>query len=278
MQLEKLVEKWFFGTDHPLARSNDLSTTYTYQTSAGSLFSSSGIRYQDIVQGNVGDCYFMTALSQTALRSSSTIQNMFIANGDNTWTVRFWYPAARGWTYLTVDNQLPVNSSGHLVFADMGRGANDSTNVLWPALAEKAYAEVNEEGWIGQDGTNSYNGDASAVLTGTSNNNGINGGWAYQAINQVTGQNTTGRMSLNLTAMVQAIDAGKMVALSSDSTVTSGTIDGHAMVHSHAYGVVGYTYDTTTSQYTFTLYNPWGFTQRLTWQQIQANFSSWDSN
>jgi hypothetical protein len=143
--------------------------------------------------------------------------------------------------------------------------------VLWPALAEKAYTEINEEGWIGHDGTNSFNGAAGAALAGKTNGNGINAGWVYVAIPQITGLATQGGQNLtDVNLIVQAVNAGRMVALSSAASAIT-------VVPDHAYGVVSVSYNKETQQYTFTLYNPWGFiAQPLTWQQIQANFDTWD--
>jgi hypothetical protein len=38
----------------------------------------------------VGDCYFIAALGALADSSAAAIENMFIDNGDGTWTVRFY--------------------------------------------------------------------------------------------------------------------------------------------------------------------------------------------
>ena len=74
---------------------------------------------------------------------------------------------------------------GNFVFGDFGASASDKNNELWTALAEKAYAQLNESGGIGQDGTNSYQGIVSGSV-GT-------------AIKQITGRDadlsTTGGTS-----------------------------------------------------------------------------------
>ena len=80
---------------------------------------------------------------------------MFIDNGDGTWTVRFYDPNGAA-DYVTVNRMLPTASDGQLIFADMGSMYNNSANTLWIPLAEKAYAEWNETGMEGRDGTNTY--------------------------------------------------------------------------------------------------------------------------
>jgi hypothetical protein len=94
-KLESLIGKWFLGTDRPVAISSDGKTTYNYKPVQGQLFQN-GITYTDINQNDLGDCYFLAGLAATALRTPDVLQNMFIANGDNTWTVRLYHDGDRG--------------------------------------------------------------------------------------------------------------------------------------------------------------------------------------
>ena len=85
---EKLVGKWFFGTDHPKGTS-DWGPTYSYRQASGQLFVN-GAAYTDVNQGGLGDCYFLASLAEVALKNPSAITSMFIVNGDGTYTVRFY--------------------------------------------------------------------------------------------------------------------------------------------------------------------------------------------
>jgi hypothetical protein len=107
--LQKLVNKWFLGMDHP-------ETAYVYKMASGELFQN-GISQTDIDQGAVSDCYFVAALATAAHRSPNTIQNLFIDNGDNTYTVRFFKDDGTA-DYVTVDRYLPVNASDYFVYAN----------------------------------------------------------------------------------------------------------------------------------------------------------------
>src|SRR5439155_18928534 len=107
-KLNNLVHKWFLGADHPNASYSGITVTYT--TAAGTLFGSGGPQYTDVHQGAVGDCYFVATLGETALRSPSTIQNMFVVNGDGTYSVRFYQSGVAHW--VTVDSQVPTYSGG----------------------------------------------------------------------------------------------------------------------------------------------------------------------
>jgi hypothetical protein len=127
-QMENLIGKWFLGNDRP-----DLtSTSYSYRYASGSLFQS-GVSADDIQQKALGDCYYLATLSSIALEKPSAIQNMFIDNGDDTFTVRFFNNGVTD--YVSVDRYLPTNASGYAVYADWGGAAStSSTNELWVAL------------------------------------------------------------------------------------------------------------------------------------------------
>lgn len=277
-RLESLVGKWFLGTDHPNA-----GTGATYQRASGQLFrtqstaagdrytSTTAIDFRDINQGGTADCYFLAGLSTAARSSPNSIQNMFIenkdvyGNPDGTYTVRFFINGQAD--YVTVDRMLPT-SANRLTQAsrDYSGGIASNTNELWVALAEKAYAQINESGRLqrgGNDGRNTY--DA------------IGWGNAALAISHITGRNTSWQ-NLDFNSMVNDFNAGRMVTLGSHGSdtlqkkkITSGIVGGHVYV------LTGY--NATTRQ--FQLYNPWGIGNgtdngfvNLSWNQITEAFAS----
>ena len=141
-QLNKLVDKWFLGADHPNADG------YGYQAYAGQLFVN-GPAYTDIEQGQVGDCYLVATFGALAKSDPSAITSMFTDNGDNTYTVRF-YGSNGAADYVTVDCQFATASWGGPVYAGVGTYSPSSTsNELWVALLEKAYVQWNETGGTG---------------------------------------------------------------------------------------------------------------------------------
>jgi len=250
IQLEKLIDKWFFGGDRP-------GTSYGYRNVNGSLFQN-GINYQDIKQGNLDDCYFLAGLAATAKQAPNIIQDMFIDNGDGTFTVKFFRGGIA--EYVTVDRYLPTDSKGRLVYGSLGAIANKADNELWVALAEKAYAQLNESGWISNNAVNSYKdvGD---------------GGYMDNAFSQITGRSSAWAF-LNLNSMVDALRGGKLIGLSSKDSVSGN------LVSTHGYVLVDY----NSSSQRFTLFNPWGINSsatkpgliELNWDEIVANFHSWD--
>ncbi|WP_353259202.1 C2 family cysteine protease [Prochlorothrix hollandica] len=236
-QMENLIGKWFLGNDRP-------DTPYTYREASGSLFQN-GVSYQDINQGNLGDCYLLAGLAGAAFRSPSTIQNMFIDNGDNTYTVRMYNNGVAD--YVTVDRFLPTFNNGGFAYAsrDSGLMYNNSANELWVALAEKAYAQMNESGWISRWNNNYTNSYAA-----------IDGGWSTDVLKQITNQNSIVDYNLtdsDRTNIINQFNAGRTVFM--NWTNPEG---GHALT------LVGY--NSTTQQ--FSIYNPWGFTYTLSWNQI----------
>lgn len=262
-QLDKLVGKWFLGADRPTA--NYGGTTFAYASAKGTLFGAGGPKYADVVQGMVGDCYFVGALGELALKSHAAITSMFIVNGDGTYTVRFFNKGKA--EYVTVDSQLPVDRLGRFVFANMGASLSSTSNVLWVALAEKAYVQMNEAAWLrlgmSGNGINSYQA--------------IAGGWFSAASLQIANRASTTAMvsSSTFDQFATAFNSGKFVGFASKSAPSSSLIVGN-----HQYVAVGY----SASTQTVTLFNPWGVNNgsryaglvTLKWSDLAASFSYWD--
>ncbi len=251
-QLGKLVDKWFLGQDHPA-----ILPTQQYKHIPGSLFldagadepGQGGISYTDIRQGRPGndDCYLLAALAETALKDWGAIHDMFTDNGDGTYAVRFFHNGGAV-DYVTVDGYLPTvrdGIPGHDLPSYIGSSVyahweSAAGNELWVALVEKAYVQLNEERWIGQDGTNAYQG--------------IAGGLAEDSMTHITGRDAHSHSYIRYAdrdAVISAFTAGQLVALGTNPDADLVTAD---VVHDHAYAMVGY--DAATQ--IFTLFNPWG--------------------
>ena len=251
--LNKLVDKWFLGADVPTIAGSGL----TYQNSNGNLFNGTPSR-ADTKQGSIGDCYFIAAVAAIADRNPDAVRNMFIDNGDGTYTVRFYAGLSTGTgvaDYVTVNRRLPTTASGTLGYSGAGQLASSTSTTLWIALAEKAYAQWNETGNEGRDGTNTYRG--------------IEGGWMSNVNGQVLGYNSTnyGFASTTKQTLINALSSGLSVTLGTKPTATTG-----GLVGSHAYIITGY----NASSDTFSLHNPWGFRHptALTWNQLVNDCSA----
>lgn len=264
--LNNLVDKWFLGSDEPVLSSSGLS----YQTVVGNLFNGTPSR-NDARQGQLGDCYFIASLVSLADHNPDAVRNLFIDNSDGTYTVRFYAGALGSFSnnglvssgfisgagtadYVTVNRRLPTNGNGRLEYSGYGLSIASSATTLWIALAEKAYAQWNETGNEGRDGTNRYSS--------------IEGGWMSNVNAQVLGYNSTNYAFSNTPkqSLVNAVSSGNSVTLGTLQNASAG-----GLVGGHAYTVSGYNASTDT----FTLHNPWGTSHpsQLTWSQLQSNCS-----
>ncbi len=216
--LEDLVNKWFLGLDHPAAGGS-------YRAVSGTLFGSTGPQDADVSQGDLGDCWVLASLAETAIRSPSIIKSMFIDNGDGTWSVRFYHNGVADW--VTVDDQLP--GRGNLYDAPQN-------GVLWVALAEKAFAQENASGYVstGAPGRNAY----SAL-------NGGDPSWALSAITGRTAQDN----DISDSALAADWKQGNLLVLTTVDRPADRSIVGY-----HAYAVVNF----NAANDTYTLFNPWG--------------------
>jgi hypothetical protein len=229
-QLAELVNKWFLGVDEPAAGTS-------YSAVSGVLFGSGGPSYADVFQGTLGDCTVLASMAEVAARDNSAIAGMFIYDGTNTingasvgdWTVRFFDNGTA--TYVTVDGELPA---GGTLYDQPENG------VLWVALAEKAYVEVNQSGWLGtlSPGSNSY----QAINSGSE-------GTIAAALSALTGMSSSG-FSMNANTVAADMAAGKLVVIATGNMVADANI-----VNNHAYAVIGYN---PYSSLPFTVFSPWG--------------------
>ena len=244
VHLNNLVDKWFLGADEPVITGNGIS----YQNATGVLFNGTPSR-NDGRQGYLGDCYFIASLTSIADRSTAAVQNMFLDNGDGTFTIRFYANSTAD--YVTVNRRLPTLGNGTLAYSGLGLSASSSSTSLWVALAEKAYAQWNETGNAGRDGTNTYAG--------------IEGGWMSNVNAQVLGYSSSNYAVATTTKqqLINFLGSGKAVTIGTKSSVAGGWVGGHAYI------VNSYNAGTDT----FDLYNPWGTSHAgsVSWAQIQSN-------
>ena len=238
-QMENLIGKWFLGTDRTVINSG----TYSYVN--GSLFQN-GLSADDVYQGGLGTCYYLATLASIAQEKPDYIQNMFRDNGDNTFTVRFYNNGVAD--YVTVDRYLPTNLSGRAAYAGWGGSSYTSTtNELWVALAEKAYAQLAESGW-------------SRSSTSTNSYAAIEGGWMGAVISQVAGLGSSSfeAVNMNQTQLINLVNSNQILTVAFVHATEK-------VVNGHAYTITAYN-DTNG---TFHLRNPWGsYHADVTWSQL----------
>jgi hypothetical protein len=245
--LNNLINTWFLGTDLPTLT----STSYSYRIASGSLFPADP-SFNDSRQGMLGDCYFLASMISIGVVNQVAIRSMFTENSDGTVTVRFYQNGVAD--YLTVDRQLPSNSSGNLVYSGYGRSLASSSTATWLALAEKAYAQWNETGKTGRSAANSYSA--------------IEGGWMGNVNAQILGRSSSNYAvsGSNKQILVNSLSSGRAVTIGTNPGASAG-----GLVGSHAYVVTGYNASTDT----FSFYNPWSMTHptNLKWDQLVGQTS-----
>lgn len=261
--LQLLVDKWFLGLDHPDTHRAGTNVALTYKHASGSLFSGMP-SYTQVDQGVDGDCYFLSAMTSITTKDAQKIVDMFTDNGDDTWTVKLFNKSKP--YYVTVDKMLPVDAQNEFVFTGDGQRFDNPHNVLWAALAEKAYAQFAEFGFLETDGpkTNSYSA--------------LDEGYANLAMQNILGVNVPSLAKIpqiSATAMINAFRQERPVVFVSLESPPSAQI-----VSDHVYAMLGY--NATTQK--FELFNPWGIVNNntgkpgilhLTFAEITQNYGYW---
>ncbi|HLH98866.1 MAG TPA: putative Ig domain-containing protein [Xanthobacteraceae bacterium] len=266
-QLSELNGKWLLGTDLPsdyVNMSGYSPFTVSYSACSSPLFGQSGPSMNDINQGYLGDCYFLSSLAEVAHQDSSIISSMFTVNGNNTYGVRFYVDGVA--EYVTVNNSL----------ADGGTMFNYGTNI-WASLAEKAYAQLQAEGVVTGNSVN-YGNSWSTIG---------NGGAPEFALEEVTGASAITDFSANgsswakyvynsslsetsyafgnstasvLSVLSTDLASGDDVILSSYTNAADSS-GNTTLVADHAMSIYGY--DSTTGM--LEIRNPWGTMSGQNW-------------
>ena len=185
----------------PVMQSDDSGVLMNFGTNP--LFPSTGPSRDDIDQNQLGDCYFLAALSSIAATKPDVIRQTVADLGDGTYAVNF--RGAFGVNaYVRVDADLWTN--GGPVYAGVG-----TENCIWGAIIEKAYAFYK---------TGSGNYDAI--------DGGSNPGWTTeQALGVSKVRYEAGNYasaSLYLSAMRQQLLAGKAVTVGGPGPLLPGTV------------------------------------------------------
>eukprot|EP00771_Trimastix_marina_P002188 gnl/Trimastix_PCT/3309.p1 GENE.gnl/Trimastix_PCT/3309~~gnl/Trimastix_PCT/3309.p1 ORF type:complete len:962 (-),score=269.62 gnl/Trimastix_PCT/3309:106-2991(-) len=93
-----------------------------------------GVRPGDVAQGALGDCWFLGALSVVA--THPRLLRRLILDAPQEGMARFRFFKDSKWHIVTIDDRLPVDEYGRLVFA-RAQGSE-----YWVPLIEKAYAKL----------------------------------------------------------------------------------------------------------------------------------------
>ncbi|MBL8828390.1 MAG: hypothetical protein JNM18_15520 [Planctomycetaceae bacterium] len=206
----------------------------TYKRFANNpLFSTSGPRFDDIRQGNLGDCWMLAGLSAVALDRADAIRENVVDFNDGTYGVRL------GNSFYRVDDDLPVANIYSTTPANANFGLQNS---MWVAIVEKAYAHY-------RTGANSY---AS-----------LDGGWAVE-VNRAFNSASAGAKSIKSYANATEMVNDMYNRWNTYQSVTVGVLTGSGapLVNSHMYTVYSFNRNSAGQITSVVLRNPWGYDGR----------------
>jgi hypothetical protein len=205
------------------------------------------VRGQSVEQGNLGDCYFVAAVSGQAALDPASIKD----NQDGTYTVTF--PDRK-----PVTIQAPTD-------AEIGRYSTGSDDGLWVKVLEKAYTQVRNR---------------SRLIKRQDPYKAIEGGFHFQGIRAMTGKSPS-------YGAVPVMSEAKIVSFVKDGqknsrlmTISTGKWPGRDRTKAdnlpsgHVYTVMGYNAEKNTIR----IRNPWGSGgdgqgyHDLTPAQVKKNF------
>jgi len=92
----------------------------------------------EVVQGKLGDCWFLSALSCVASRRD-LLENLFASTefaSKGIYTIRFYKNGK--WKHVTIDDRIPCGPTGKPLY-----GTCRDPRQIWVSLLEKAYAKIN---------------------------------------------------------------------------------------------------------------------------------------
>jgi hypothetical protein len=253
-QFKDLIRKWFLGTDLPGVASAPGATLApwqsgsdtSYQGSSLPLFTSAGPQITDVSQGQVGDCWFLAALGETALLDPSLIDDMIAKHGNGTYAIRFEVNGRAD--YVTVNDQLSTYNGGIEQYNGSQMEFANSTTSLWVPLIEKGLAQLSEQpgaltgmDYIGGDDQyyelNAGAGEGMSLITGQS----------YSSY--YLGNESASDLTNLLGTLQSSLAAGNDVLVGTSDDYVSGNL-----VDDHMFAVTGI--NSATGM--VTLYNPWG--------------------
>ena len=203
-----------------------------------------GIEPADVFQGQIGDCYFPSAMAALAQNHGEEIEKMIKSNGDGTYTVTFkekdWMSGRFKDVPIKVDGDLYVRSWGGPLYGASGRGDRGETTMeLWFPLIEKAYAA-----WKG-----SYNEIGSGGLSND----------VFEAVLGKDGRFNSvspGTEARTWQTIKTAIDAKQPVSAGTHGDDQAAIYTNTGVYADHSYSILGYA-ERNGEKYV-KLRNPWG--------------------
>ena len=221
------VSKSLLGQTFPEPTLAQYSSGYA-NFSSDPLFSSTGPNEDDIQQGGIGDCYFLSSLAALAKTDPQLIRQSIVSLGDGTYAVQF-FNASGVKTYIRLDGELPTTSWGGQAYDATGAQGD-----IWACLLEKAWAYYRSDSGSYASIDSGYMSEASTAL-----------GLASQSIYSAA---SPADLLQQLSSLLAKGDA---VTFATQSNMSN-------LIGSHAYTVDHVVTDTKGNITSIVLRNPWG--------------------
>jgi hypothetical protein len=223
-----------------------------------------GADVNDVVQGAVGDCYFMAALASVAWARTYHIAEKTRetdAAGNFKDAIQFFVNGA--WKWFEVTEAVPALAPGNLfIYA-----RSSQTGEIWPAIYEKAYAQLRANTSSDQpDYSKLAYGDpvaATVQLLG-----GVGTYYSTQALTADQIWQTVRASSISCKTF------NPMVCWTYSSAPAGVDYSSAHIVANHAYSILGWSY--VNGQEYVIVRNPWGNTE-ATLNVLSGGWTAWDA-
>jgi len=220
----------------------DEHKTYAKKRFEGPLFKDA-VDIHDSIQGQIGNCYFPSAISAIAQNNPDILKNMIKDNGDGTYTVTFKERDPRTFQFrdvkIDVDGDLYVRSWGGPIYGSSKGDKGEKTMELWYPLVEKAYAQ--------------WKGGFEAIG---------NGGMSSDVMQDVMGKDgrdmwiSEGNQAQVWTTLKRALDSKQPVSAGTYGETQAARYTNTGVYANHSYSVIGY--EEVNGEKFVQLRNPWG--------------------
>lgn len=232
----------------------------------------------DVNQGSIGDCYFLSSLIAVANNNPGLLQKAIKKNKDGTYSVKLYKSEQKSFLFIKWKSFTPVTIKLYPTFpisADavdsanpnaatnpahaQGGDADKSGNIeLWVRLFEKAYAIL--LGSYKEMGNGGFGADALEAITGKEYKEEVLGDDSHERIIDMVKSGTPTNVGTSKASWKSMGAADKKFAKE------------HDIVAGHSYAVM------SAGKSGLTVRNPWGEAASnaevtLTWKQFDAMFN-----
>ena len=124
----------------------------TAAAAAGSAAPAETVAFSDPKQGDVGNCWFISALAMVAKASPATIRKTLTRSNEamGVYEFTFYDETLRSAVRVCVDERLPVHAAERCIVYCF----SETVGELWPSLIEKAFAKAYGSYTIMESGSN----------------------------------------------------------------------------------------------------------------------------